>query len=137
MFSKIFGLAFAVAIIIILPLLAATSLTANKAEDTTITGKIVCLACELKGSDGARADCALYGHREVLKALDGRYVYFLENRYSEDLLKGKKYHDKDVVVHGRYFSAGNLVDVKSFEVDGREYSWCAQCRDMDSCGADK
>jgi hypothetical protein len=38
-----------------------------------------------------------------------------------------------MVLHGRFFPAANMVDVRSFEIDGQEYSWCGHCREMDLC----
>jgi hypothetical protein len=133
MFSKIFGLVFAVAAIIVLPLLAGTTHTAGQTEERAFTGQLVCLGCSLKGNDGARPDCNLYGHNMGLKMRDGRYVHVLENRYSEDLLSGRKYGDNEVVLHARFFPAANMVDVRSFEIDGQEFSWCGNCREMDLC----
>jgi hypothetical protein len=133
MFSKIFGLIFAVGMIIVLPLMAGTSDVAGKAKSVTIEGKLVCLGCELKKADGARADCKVYGHKHALKTADGNYVNFLENQYSADLIKGEKYHNKKLVVKGRHFAEANLIDIESFEVDGQNKTWCGHCKAMDGC----
>jgi hypothetical protein len=137
MLSKLFGLLVAAAIIIVLPLLASTTHTANKVVDSAFTGTLVCPGCELKVSGGARAACNTYGHRYALKMADGHYVNFLENRFSEDLMKGKKYHHLEMVVQGKYFTPANLIDIRSFEVDGQEISWCRHCREMDACASEK
>ena len=137
MFSKVFGLLLAVVVVIVLPLLMGTSDTVAKSTEVTISGKLVCQGCELKKADGARAACSVYGHRHAIKTADGKYINLLENQYSESLLKGEKYHNKDIVVSGRHFIEANLIDVKSYEVDGKKKSWCGHCDVMDGCSAMK
>ena len=67
-----------------------------KAENATFEGKLVCLGCDLKKAEGARAECSVYEHKHTLKTSDGKYVNLLENKYSADLLKGEKYSGKDI-----------------------------------------
>jgi len=137
MLSKIFGLLFAVVFVIVLPLLAVTTQSSGRPAETVIEGKLVCMACELKAGEGARAACGEYGHEYGLKTAAGKYLGFLENRYSKDLMAGEKYLDKTIVVHGHHHLAANLIDVESFEIDGKKISWCGQCRAMDGCNASK
>jgi hypothetical protein len=133
MISKLFGLVLALVVVIILPIVAANTHASSKAVDKTLDGKLVCLGCDLKKSGGARTDCKTYGHDHVLKTEDGRYISFLENQYSTDLIKGEKYHNKDIVVQGKFHANANLMDVESFKVDGQKKTWCNHCKAMDGC----
>ncbi len=108
-----------------------------KAEDATFEGKLVCLGCDLKKAEGARAECSVYGHQHALKTSDGKYVNLLENKYSTDLLKGEKYSGKDIKIQGVYYTSANQLDVKSFTVGDKKKSWCGQCKTMDGCMAGK
>lgn len=109
--------------------------TVAKAEHANFEGTLVCLGCSLKKGEGARAACKASGHTHALKTKDGRYVNFLTNQYSEDLLKGEKYHNKEMKVHGIYHASANILDVESFNVDGKDKSWCGHCKSMDACMA--
>ena len=104
-----------------------------KAQEATFEGKLVCTGCDLKKAEGARAACSAYGHHHALKKIDGSYINFLENDYSSDLITGKKYHNKNISVSGTYFAGANLLDVKSFKVDGQQKGWCGHCKAMDGC----
>ena len=126
-----------VLMVLTLALFGASAMAGEKAvkqagEHKTIDGKVVCLGCDLKKGQGARAECTEFGHRHALKTADGKIINLLENKYSADLIKGK-YHDKDVNVHGVYFASANVLDVESFTTDGKNKSWCNQCKAMDAC----
>ncbi|UCC44253.1 MAG: hypothetical protein JSU65_14275 [Candidatus Zixiibacteriota bacterium] len=109
-----------------------------KAEHVTLQGTLECLGCDLKSQGNARAACSIYGHKHALKTEDGRYINFLENKYSEALLKGEKLHGKKLEVHGVYFANANLMDVEAYESeDNRKISWCSHCNRMDACSASK
>ena len=103
------------------------------APHVTLQGKLVCLGCDLKTAQGARAACSAYGHKHALKTRDGKYINFLANQYSEDLISGEKYHNKDVELHGIMFADANMLDVESFTVDGQKKGWCGHCNAMDGC----
>lgn len=105
----------------------------KKAENVTLKGKLVCLGCDLKKAQGARAACSVYGHKYALKTEDGKYINFLENKYTNDLFKGEKYHDKAIEIHGIYYADANLLDVETFTVDGKKMGWCDHCKAMDHC----
>ncbi|MFH1891726.1 MAG: hypothetical protein ABIK83_03485 [Candidatus Zixiibacteriota bacterium] len=96
-------------------------------------GKLVCMGCDLKKADGAGAACSAYGHKYAVKTADGRYINFLENKQSEDLVSGEKYHNQDVKVQGVFYANANQLEVKTFEVDGKTMSWCDHCKGMDAC----
>lgn len=102
-------------------------------EHATIKGTLVCLGCSLKKAEGANAACSVFGHTHALKTEDGKYVSFLQNKFSKDLLNGEKYHNKTVEVHGVYFASANLLDVENFTADGKKKAWCDQCSSMDGC----
>ena len=76
--------------------------TKEKAEHKTFDGTLVCLGCDLKKAEGARAACSAFGHNHALKTKDGQYINLLENQYSRDLIAGGKYHNKPVQLHGIY-----------------------------------
>lgn len=103
-------------------------------EQKTFEGTLVCVKCDLKQEAGARSDCKLYGHEYAIKTADGKYIEFFENKYSEPLLKGDEYANKNVKVTGTYYPSANLIDVSSFTVDGKENTWCDHHQKMDTCG---
>ncbi|MEW5797018.1 MAG: hypothetical protein AB1772_11740 [Candidatus Zixiibacteriota bacterium] len=109
--------------------------TITKPEHVDISGTLVCLGCSLKKSEGARSACSVYGHEHALKTDAGQYVNFLENQYSADLIKGDKYANKKLSIHGILHSSANLVDVESFTVDGSMVTWCDGHKAMDLCGS--
>lgn len=110
---------------------------AVKAESVTVEGTLVCMGCDLKKTEGAEAACKVYGHRHALKTKDGKYINFLENKYSEDLFKGEKYHNKKMTVHGIHYANANLFEVESFKVGDKKMTWCGHCSAMDACMAQK
>ncbi len=107
--------------------------TVETGRKATFTGKLVCLGCDLKMTEGAHAECKTYGHRHALKTSDGKYINFLENKYSEVLLNGDEYGNKTVTVEGTYYANADMLDVHSFTVDGKQKGWCGSCKKMDSC----
>lgn len=109
--------------------------TKGKAAHETFDGTLVCLGCDLKKAEGARAACSAFGHKHALKTADGKYINLLENQYSKDLLAGEKYHNKKVSIHGIYFANANQLDVETFTVDGKKKGWCDGCKSMDGCMA--
>ncbi len=117
--------------------LVAGEKTAKKSYHADFEGTLVCMGCDLKKSDGARAACTDFGHNHALKTADGKYISLLENKYSADLVKGEKYHNKQMKLHGVYFANANQLDVESFEVDGKKNSWCGHCKGMDACMTSK
>lgn len=100
------------------------------------SGTLVCLGCSLK-SEGAKAQCSDFGHTHALKTDDGKYLTFLPNKFSSDLLAGEKFHNKAVAVHGVYYANANQLDVETYSVDGKSYGWCDHCTDMDGCAMAK
>ncbi len=105
----------------------------SKPKQASFEGKLVCLGCDLKKTEGARAACSVYGHDHVLKTKDSTYISFLENDYSKDLISGEKYHDKEIQVTGVYHDRANMLDVETFTVDGKKMGWCDHCKAMDHC----
>jgi hypothetical protein len=109
------------------------TVASGKAEHVTLKGTLVCLGCDLKKTEGPHAACSVYGHRHALKTADGKYIAFLDNKFSEDLIKGEKYHNKKIEVDGIYYPEANVLDVETFTVDGKKKGWCNMCKQMDSC----
>ena len=105
----------------------------QKVKHASFEGKLVCLGCDLKKAEGARAACSIYGHKHVLKTKDGKYVSFLENDFSKDLINGEKYRNKGIEIHGVYHDKANVIDVETFTVDGKKMGWCNHCKAMDNC----
>lgn len=105
----------------------------EKAEHKTFDGTLVCLGCDLKKAEGARAACSVFGHKHALKTEDGKYISLLENQYSRDLIAGEQYHNKPMQIHGVYHATANLLDVESFTVDGEQKGWCDGHEKMDHC----
>ncbi len=101
-------------------------------EHATLKGTLVCLGCSLK-KDGANSECSTFGHKHALKTEDGKFINFLENKFAADLIKGEKYSNKQVEVHGVYFANANSLDVENFSVDSKKKTWCGHCSSMDSC----
>lgn len=125
----------------LMAMLTTLSLVAGEKTDhsshANFEGKLVCLGCDLKGEADARSACKVFGHDHALKTEEGKYISFLPNQYSKDLINGEKYHNKELKVHGIYFANANQLDIESFEVDGTKKSWCGDCNAMDACMAQK
>lgn len=111
------------------------SLAAEKGMKKAFEGTLSCPGCDLKKAEGAHAQCKVYGHTHGLKLEDGKYISFLENDKSAGLIKGEKLHGKKVKVHSVYYGDANLLDVETYEVDGKTYSWCESHGAMDMCHA--
>ncbi|MFH2049077.1 MAG: hypothetical protein ABIJ12_06495 [bacterium] len=105
-----------------------------KTDDASFEGTLVCLGCDLKKIEGANSECKISGHTFAIKTADGSYISLMENKYSTDLLNVESNHNKAVKVQGVYFAKANMLDVKSFTIDGKENTWCGQCSKMDGCG---
>ena len=105
--------------------------------EKTIEGTIICLDCTLKKESGARASCKTNGCNFGLKTADGKFIHLLHNKYSQDLLDNKDYHDKPITLTGTYFANADMFDVASFTVDGHKKTWCDHCNKMDGCMAKK
>ena len=94
----------------------------EKSETAThgeYSGTLVCLGCSLKKSEGANAGCSDFGHTHALKTEDGKYLTFLPNKFSSNLLAGEKFHDKAVAVHGVYYANANQLE----ELTSIHLSW--------------
>jgi hypothetical protein len=111
----------------------AKQIKASKIENASFEGTLVCVGCDLKKTEGARAACKTTGCTHTIKTADGQYINLLENQYSADLIKGGDYHNKPIKVEGVYFAKANMLDVKSFTIDGQQKSWCGHCGRMDGC----
>ncbi len=117
--------------------IAGAEQTFAEGKRATFEGKLVCLGCTLKSEEGARSECSKYGHTHALKTEDGKFITFLENVYSENLFKGKDYHNKEVSVHGVYYADANQLDVESYTIGAVTISWCKTHNVMDMCRSHK
>jgi len=103
--------------------------------EVTMKGQLVCLGCSLK-TDGAHAACSEFGCSHALKTSEGKYISFLQNKFSKNLMAGHDAHNKDVEVTGVFFANANVLDVTSYKVEeGKTISWCDGCKSMDACAA--
>lgn len=100
-------------------------------NEMTFKGKLVCTACSLKKSDGANAQCSVFGHDHSILTKEGKYIGFLPNKQSAPLIAGEKYHNKRVSVSGVFFANANLLDISSFTVNGKKMTWCGEDGEMD------
>lgn len=106
-----------------------------KGVEKSFTGTLVCEACDLKASMGARSACKVYGHNHAIKIGEGKYVNFLENKYSIDLIKGEKFANKEITVSGIYYPTANILDVEKVAAGDQKLSWCEHHNAMDGCMA--
>ncbi|UCE66092.1 MAG: hypothetical protein JSU85_14770 [Candidatus Zixiibacteriota bacterium] len=137
MITRIIGILIVIAVVFGALIIAGAQQTMAEGKHASFEGKLVCLGCTLKDEEGARAECKVYGHKHALQTEDGKYITFLENKYSEDLFKGEKYDDKEVSVHGVYYAGANQLDVESYTIDNVTITWCKTHNAMDGCNSHK
>jgi hypothetical protein len=114
---------------------ATTSETKDAGEKVSLSGTLVCMGCSLKPA-GAHSACKEFGCSYVLKTAEGKYISFLNNKYSQPLAGGKGMQNKEVTINGAHFANANVLDVESFQVgDGKLMTWCDHCKTMDACAA--
>ena len=102
-------------------------------QQVTLKGELVCATCSLK-AQGAHADCREFGHTPALLTKDGRMITLMPNQYSKPLLTDMKLNQKPIEITGTYFAGANLLDVKSYSIDGgKTMSWCDRDKTMDTC----
>jgi len=98
-------------------------------QSVVITGTIDCMACNLKHSAGARAECKIYGHDHSLKVqqvttVEGNpinvpqdtWYHILPNDNSKALVKEETYHGKKVQISGKLYAGANLIEVDTFNL---------------------
>lgn len=105
-------------------------------EQVSLKGVLTCSSCALK-AEGAQSECSEFGCSHALKTEDGRLVSLMQNKFSADLLSKKENHNKPVEISGTYFANANMLDVKTYAIDGKTKSWCDHCKSMDACTASK
>jgi hypothetical protein len=113
--------------------MTAISFAGERGQKKEFTGTWTCLACDLKKLDGVRAQCEDFGHKHCLRLNDGRYIQFLENDHSTDLIKGGGRHEVQLTVRGIYDSKSHTIDVESYVIDGITTTWCTDHSRMDHC----
>ncbi|MFQ5956305.1 MAG: hypothetical protein ACE5KK_00865 [Candidatus Brocadiales bacterium] len=100
-----------------LMLLATTSVVSVADEEaTTIKGKVVCVGCTLKKTEGANSACSIYGCKHGLLTEDGELYSFLLNKKSEKVVTTGKYAKKDVEITGRVFENAHVIDLDEISV---------------------
>jgi hypothetical protein len=114
-----------------LMLTTAASAGNTQRHQRTLSGTYVCLTCEMEKIEGARCQCDVYGHHYCLRLDDGRYVSFLPNDHSMDLIKGGGRKDFRMKVTGLYNPQSRSIDVQSYEIDGIKTVWNAKDGQME------
>jgi hypothetical protein len=105
-------------------------------EDVVLTGVLTCSTCALK-AEGARSSCSKFGCSQALKTDDGRLIGLMQNKFSANLVTNEENRNKPVEVTGTFFANANMLDVKSYTLDGgKTVTWCDRCKGMDACMAD-
>ena len=106
-------------------------------QQVSLKGVLTCSSCSLKAK-GAQSACSEFGCSHALETEDGRFISLMQNKFSADLLSNKKNHAKPVEITGTLFANANMLDVKSYTLDGgKNISWCDHCKGMDACMAGK
>jgi len=135
MITKITGLLIVAAVVFGALVIADAQQSRAEGKSASFNGKLVCLGCTLKSEEGARSECKTYGHTHALKTEDGKFITFIENKYSKGLFKGEKYNNKDVWAHGTYYANANQLDVDSYKIDDVTITWCKTHKVMDRCNS--
>ena len=106
-------------------------------QQVTLKGVLACSSCSLKAK-GAQSACSEFGCSHALKTEDGRFINLMQNKFSANLLSNKQNHNKPVEISGTLFANANMLDVKSYALDGgKTNSWCDHCKGMGACMAGK
>ncbi len=98
-------------------------------QPVVVTGTIDCMACNLKHSAAAKAECSIYGHDHSLKVQQvtiaggnptdvpqGTWYHILPNDNSKALVQEEEYHGKEVEVSGKLYAGANLLEVETFNL---------------------
>ncbi len=123
---------------VFLVILAIAAFAGDKSSDSgkklrTYKGTWTCLACDLKKLNDDNAQCEVFGHKHALRLADGKYVNFLENDHSVELIKGGGRHQTQIEVTGYFDSNSRTLDVVKYEIDGMVTEWCPEHSRMDLC----
>ena len=88
----------------------------TKAAPVTFKGEVICLGCSLKKEQGAKAQCSIYGHQNVIKSEDGKIWTILENDVSTELISSHGYVGKEVEIIGKHFGNTQTIEIETFKV---------------------
>ena len=86
------------------------------ASPVTTKGTVICLGCNLKKKQDAKAQCSVYGHKNAIKAEDGKIWTILENDASKDLINSHDYAGKKVELVGKVFSGTQVLEIENFKI---------------------
>ncbi len=100
-------------------------------EEVTQKGEPVRSGCDLKEVQGARADCSTDGHTHALTTEDGQPISFLPNRYSDEHMEDRKYHNKTLEVYGVPYPGFQVLDAEAIKVGRNNMRWWGHCRTID------
>lgn len=88
----------------------------TEASPVSFKAEVICLGCSLKKTQGAKANCSLYGHVNALRSEDGKIWTILENDISADLINLHEYVGKEVEVTGKRFGGSQVIEIESFNI---------------------
>lgn len=100
--------------------------------ERTFEGQLICVACDLK-TGGARSDCDQFGHSLRFKTVTGQYLTLLPNKYSKQLLENNELPGDKIKITGYHYASAGVIDVVSYNIDGKTMNWCPIHNVMDSC----
>lgn len=86
--------------------------TEKNSEAETFQATVICLGCTLKKTQGAKAQCSLYGHVNALKTADDKIWTILENDTSVELINSHEYAGKKVEITGKKFSGSQVIEIE-------------------------
>jgi hypothetical protein len=108
----------------------ASNVNSKTVKTTTVEGTVVCIGCDLHKSEVANFQCSKYGHVGAMKTSDGKIWSFVENDKALKLMNDKNLHGKTVKVTRQKIEKAMLIDVESYEFNGKNYEWCNKCDGM-------
>ena len=104
-----------------------TSAENKEKRELTIVGTVKCTSCDLKGAEGAKAKCSVYGHQFAIKTgkvsdekgktqtqLEGKVFSILLNDASKPLAQEKN-RGKQFKIKGRIYESDGVIEIESFQ----------------------
>ena len=92
-----------------------------------IVGTLKCTSCDLKGEEGAKARCSVYGHQYAIKTakvsdkkgdaqpqLQGKVYSILLNDASKPLAQEKN-RGKEFKIKGKIFESDGVIEIESYQ----------------------
>jgi len=102
-------------------------------KEENFEGTYTCMVCDLLGQEGLKSQCEDLGHQHGLRLDNGKYIHFLKNDHSFDLIAGGGRHDVRLSINGTYYPEARMVNVDHYTIDGITTAWCGNHSRMDKC----